>query len=334
MRLHPDIVKLFLWAESRLCPQYCGVVDRRRVIAFFFLILTEIFVVPFHLVLFCVLHEPCGLTLEIIYTCIFILLQVLVWKRKMQFLTGLNASYLLLTLKLGVDSIFCPYFGAENDYVSVLGNIFVLFILAVTAYAQMMKKTALVITIGLIPIIIIYYIAQPLSEFLFAAKSIFVGFILIGYVITYNMSLMTKGLRQPKKLNKQEQKALDMLANLKDMDYGKAGSLMERLDPELRQRIIKHASEHLRKEEIEKLAWDMVCADLTKSEKEICKLVVQGRNLKEICALLDKAESNITSQRSHIRKKLKLSRKDDLQRALEMRLAEIREAGYTEPSHG
>lgn len=332
MRLHLDIVKLFLRAESHLCPQYCGVVDRRRVIAFFMLILAEIFIIPFHLFLFAILHEPYGLALETLYALTISVFQVLIWRRKIRFITGLNAWYLFMALKLSVDSIFCPFFGAENDYVSVLGNIFVLFILSVTAYAQMMKKTSLVITVGLIPILIIYYIVQPFTEFLYAAKSIFVGFLLVAYVVTYNMSLMTKGLRQPKELNKQERKALDMLANLRDMDYGKAGSLMERLDPELRERIIKHASEHLRKEEIDKLAWDMVCADLTKSEKEICKLVVQGHNLKEICSLLGKSESNITSQRSHIRRKLHLDRKDELQRALELRLTEIREAGYSEPS--
>ena len=149
---------------------------------------------------------------------------------------------------------------------------------------------------------------------------------MIGYVYTYNMSKVTKGLRQPREISSEEQKALEMLANLTDMDYGKAGNLLERLSPELRQRIVNHATERLRKEEVERLAWDMVCADLTKSEKEICKLILEGYTLKDICGKLGKSESNVTSQRCHIRKKLNMERKDDLRRTLECKIAEIRMA--------
>lgn len=38
--------------EQHLCPDYCGVVDRRRVIAFVLLSLVEILVIPYHFLLF------------------------------------------------------------------------------------------------------------------------------------------------------------------------------------------------------------------------------------------------------------------------------------------
>jgi len=67
------------------------------------------------------------------------------------------------------------------------------------------------------------------------------------------------------------------------------------------------------------IEWHGVCDGLTFSEKEICKLILQGHTLKEICAELNKSESNITSQRCHIRKKLNMDRRDDLRRTLEVR---------------
>ena len=76
---------------------------------------------------------------------------------------------------------------------------------------------------------------------------------------------------------------------------------------------------HLFNEELNRVAWDQVCDGLTFSEKEICKLILQGHTLKEICAKLNKSESNITSQRCHIRKKLNMDRRDDLRRTLEVR---------------
>lgn len=150
-------------------------------------------------------------------------------------------------------------------------------------------------------------------------KTVFLGFVMLVYVAVYNMSIVTKGLRQPKRMARVENKALNMLADLKDNELEAAESLMKRLTPDVRKKIITHASEHLFKEELDRVAWDQVCDGLTFSEKEICKLILQGRSLKEICAKLNKSESNITSQRCHIRKKLNMDRRDDLRRTLEVR---------------
>lgn len=38
--------------EQHLCPDYCGVVDRRRVIAFALLTLVEILIIPYNFLLF------------------------------------------------------------------------------------------------------------------------------------------------------------------------------------------------------------------------------------------------------------------------------------------
>lgn len=47
--------KLWDWCmrlEHHLCPDFCGVVDRRRVIAFVLLSLIEILIIPYHFILF------------------------------------------------------------------------------------------------------------------------------------------------------------------------------------------------------------------------------------------------------------------------------------------
>lgn len=202
---------------------------------------------------------------------------------------------------------------------SVICNLFVVFILAITALSQTLYKTCTIITVGIIPILLIYLFNTPLMPALFSLKTVFLGFMMLVYVAVYNMRIVTKGLRQPKRMARVENKALNMLADLKDNQPEAAESLMKRLTPDVRQKIITHASEHLFKEELNRVAWDQVCDGLTFSEKEICKLILQGRTLKEICAKLNKSESNITSQRCHIRKKLNMDRRDDLRRTLEVR---------------
>lgn len=46
MKLKNDIVNLIVRVEHHLCPQYCGVVDRRRVIAFLLLTISELIIIP------------------------------------------------------------------------------------------------------------------------------------------------------------------------------------------------------------------------------------------------------------------------------------------------
>ena len=59
-----------------------------------------------------------------------------------------------------------------------------------------------------------------------------------------------------------------------------------------------------------------VFPELTPSEIEICRLVILGKTLKEVCEILGKSESNITCQRSNIRKKIGLKPSDNLRQVL------------------
>lgn len=324
--LSSGIVKLIQFVESYLCPQYCGVVDRRRVIAYLFTTLIECLVIPFHFVLFLSIWEPCGFTAMIIHFFLFVLIQAMIWKQVLPFHCGMASLFLLVAVKLSADSLLCTYFGAQDDHVTVLGNIFIMFILGISALSLMLYTTAFLVALMTIPLIVFYCYTSPAGAWLYSLKPLMVGILMLAYVYTYNMSKVTKGLRQPSEISIEEQKALEMLANLRDMNYDKAGNLLERLSPELRQRIVHHATERLRQEEVERLAWDMVCAELTKSEKEICKLILEGCSLKDICVKLGKSESNVTSQRCHIRRKLNMGRRDDLRRTLEGKIAEIRKA--------
>lgn len=256
MKLKSDIVNLIVRVEHHLCPQYCGVVDRRRIIAFLLLTISELIIIPYHIMLFLVMKESYGLSLCCLHTFVFCLLQFLVWKRKIAFVKGISSLYLLMFAKLALDSVFCINFGLANDNLSVISNLFVVFILAITALSQALYKTCTIITVGMIPILLIYLFSIPLMSALFSLKTIFLGFMMLVYVAVYNMSIVTKGLRQPKRMALVENKALNMLADLKDNQPEAAESLMKRLTPDVREKIITHASEHLFNEELNRVAWD------------------------------------------------------------------------------
>lgn len=55
---------------------------------------------------------------------------------------------------------------------------------------------------------------------------------------------------------------------------------------------------------------------LTKSEVDVCNLILQGKKRGEICRLLDKTEKNVDVVRTHVRKKLNVPTDQDLQKFL------------------
>ena len=320
--------KLWDWClrlAHHLCPDYCGVVDRRRVIAFVLLTLIEIVIIPYNFLLFYIKDAWVGFSFNLTHTLALALLMYVVLKRKVVFKTGISLLYILVFVKLAIDSMLCLHYQGDRDNLSVMSNIFIMFILAITAQSQQLNRTTLGFAVALLPVVAVALSHTQISVLLFSIKAVLVGFLMILYVWIYNWEpVITKELRQPKQLREEEKKALHMLADLKDEEKDKTVNLLSRLSSEQQQNILDRAAEQLKTSELSKKAWDLVCADLTNSEKQICQMVLEGKMLKEICIELNKSESNITSQRSHIRKKLNMDRKDDLKRELEKRFYEAR----------
>lgn len=320
--------KLWDWClrlEHHLCPDYCGVVDCRRVIAFVFLTLIEILIIPYHFLLFYMMKALGGMFYNIVHTLALALLIYVVLKRKVVFKTGISLLYILVFVKLAIDSMLCLHYQGDRDNLSVMSNIFIMFILAITAQSQQLNRTTLGFAVALLPVVAVAISHMQISTLLFSIKAVLVGFLMILYVWLYNWEpVIVKELRQPKQMREEEKKALHMLADLKDEEKDMAVNLLSRLRPEQQKNILERAAEQLKTSELSKKAWDLVCADLTNSERVICQMVLEGKMLKEICIELNKSESNITSQRSHIRKKLNMDRKDDLRRELEKRFYEAR----------
>lgn len=262
---------------------------------------------------------------NVAHTLALALLMYVVLKRKVVFKTGISLLYILVFVKLAIDSMLCLHYQGDRDNLSVMSNIFIMFILAITAQSQQLNRTTLGFTIALLPVVAVAISHTQISVLLFSIKAVLVGFLMILYVWLYNSEpVMVKELRLPKQMREEEKKALHMLADLKDEEKDMAVNLLSRLSPEQQQNILDRAAEQLKTSELSKKAWDLVCADLTNSERVICQMVLEGKMLKEICNELNKSESNITSQRSHIRKKLNMDRKDDLRRELEKRFYEAR----------
>lgn len=148
--------KLWDWClrlEHHLCPDYCGVVDRRRVIAFVLLSFVEILIVPYHFLLFYMMDAWVGMFYNIVHTLALALLMYVVLKRKVVFKTGISLLYILVFVKLAIDSMLCLHYQGDRDNLSVMSNIFIMFILAITAQSQQLNRTSFGFAIALLPVV-------------------------------------------------------------------------------------------------------------------------------------------------------------------------------------
>lgn len=199
--------KLWEWClrlEHHLCPDYCGVVDRRRVIAFGLLTLVEILVIPYYFLLFYIMKAWGGFCFNLAHTFALALLMYVVLKRKVVFKTGISLLYILVFVKLVIDSMLCLHYQGDRDNLNVMSNIFIMFILAITAQSQQLNRTSLGFTITLLPVVAVALSHTQISVLLFSIKAVLVGFLMILYVWLYNSEpVMVKELRQPKQMREE-----------------------------------------------------------------------------------------------------------------------------------
>lgn len=94
--LSNSTVKMIRFIELYLCPQYCGVIDRRRVIAYLFFTLIEAVVIPLHFFLFLMFWEPMGFALTCAHLIVFSVIQWTIWKQSLSFDNGLSALLMLV----------------------------------------------------------------------------------------------------------------------------------------------------------------------------------------------------------------------------------------------
>lgn len=105
-----------------------------------------------------------------------------------------------------------------------------------------------------------------------------------------------------------------------EADDVRTTELMDMIGKDARRNLYASARRQIRQEQTRMDAVKRQFPELTHSEQEICRLILQGKKLSEMCDMLHKTRGNITSQRAHIREKLGLDRKDDLKSALQKRM--------------
>ena len=297
-------------------PYYCGLQERRQFVCFLFTTFIELFYIPANILGLNDYHHSTIFDAYNWFHLIFIIiLQIFFWTNTLSTKASVYIFFTAIAIKLSAESLY--ELSTTGVYgIHILGNLNIILILASVAIAVRLSKLAITIITILTLSLTIFCITSPLHHILRAMRIFFVGYMFILYIIIFDSKNATKGLRMPNRITKEEQSAIDMLINLNKSDKEKVYSLLSRLSSTHQEELLNNIKDYYHQQYIETINLLSICPSLTPSEIEICKLILIGKSLKEICFTLHKTPSNITSQRTHIRKKLNLVKQDDLRTSL------------------
>lgn len=236
---------------------------------------------------------------------------------------------------IGMDILYSAFVPTLKDNTMVIlinmlilaGNMF----FSLAAYQARLTRWLVGIALGVYLVCVIVTGNESLCNYFFMMLLIllFISVLSLGiarngeYLVNANKILQREEeeLLQVLRINKKQIKAYVALAKERH-DVKQTEHLLDLLGEASQKNVIDNVLQYIQTRELSKQNLERVFPELSSSEREICYLILQNKKLSEIGILLNKTESNITTQRGNIRKKLGMNPSDNLQKVLEKRIRE------------
>ena len=236
---------------------------------------------------------------------------------------------------IGMDILYSAFVPTLKDNTMVIlinmlilaGNMF----FSLAAYQARLTRWLVGIALGVYLVCVIVTGNESLRNYFFMMLLIllFISVLSLGiarngeYLVNANKILQREEeeLLQVLRINKKQIKAYVALAKERH-DVKLTEHLLDLLGEASQKNVIDNVLQYIQTRELSKQNLERVFPELSSSEREICYLILQNKKLSEIGILLNKTESNITTQRGNIRKKLRMNPSDNLQKVLEKRIRE------------
>lgn len=332
-----NLLMMFPPQLRRMYEQETSSFNRQRYMLLF------LFYIP--VTLFAVIAEAVGMTgptdsffnyTHAEYIISAIILITLFFTKKISVSTCLALFTAIGQLTISIEMIYVAFTPTEYNKMLIVANIVLLAMNAMVSMTVYLRWNTLILGV----ITIVTYVACMLITGDDAMRSF-----LILFLITFSMisifglwvaKISYKLEQEYTQLKKNNAELLHILRLKKDdvMTYISLASekhshdglrvMMDRLDKKSMHNLLTNVELYLKNRDTDLKIIEKCFPELTTSERDICRLILQGKKLGEICTMLDKSESNINSQRANMRRKLGLQSSDNLMEKLQLRLDEYR----------
>lgn len=244
----------------------------------------------------------------------------------------LSAFTLLGETTLSVEMIFAALHPTEYYLMLIIGDTVLLAMNTMISVAASFKWNTMILGAATIAT----YVACMIITGNVAMRSFLIVFVisfslvsLVGLWVSMSTYHLDKENRRLKKgeaellnllrLKRNEVQAFIALASKESSNDG-TRILLDRLNKKSRHALLSNVEEFLKTRDTDMKIIEKAFPELTPSEREICRLVLQCKKLGDICMILNKNESNVNSQRANVRRKLGMKPGDNLQEKLQQRL--------------
>ena len=248
-------------------------------------------------------------------------------------MTTLSVMILATQLALSADTVFSAITPQiPNNYMVIIVNMILLsgnIIVSLSTYLTRTTQVSVAMAITTYILCIGITNDAVLKDYAFMLLVVLAFFSFLGFRITKNAERLESEnmtLRQDEaellqipRLNETQVKAYIKLASGRH-NTEHTRRLLNLLGERSQRNLLANVIEFLQLRETEKNMIAQALPELTPSETDICQLILRNKKLSEVCAILGKTESNISTQRANIRRKLKMKPSDNLQQILEQRM--------------
>lgn len=252
---------------------------------------------------------------------------------KLSLLAGLYVVFMAALSDLSGEMLYLCFSGnKEITYYILADCILYAALMAMTIVTYMPITTVISFCMGGIcyGIICVYAQSDKLADIFIILLLLYTATVILSFFLKRNIMKM---MEETQRLKDDEKTILDFfqmdktqilsyiqLANKRGLSAHETNMLLNSFSEGARQEIIDNVTTLInqRKGRIERL--HQALPELSQSELEIASLIVVGKKLKDICLQLKKTESNVTCQRTNIRRKMGLKKGDDLYEALIQRI--------------
>lgn len=271
------------------------------------------------------------LALNTVLFCTILSLLVIHWLGRISMRHTFSSLTVVVQLFTCTEMIICALSPTEYNLMLIVGNMTLLAANVMFSLIAYLKNIPLILG----GVSMLTYIAcavitddENLKNFSVLYLAMFAAVTVLGNLLVNNIRKLNE---ENSELKHDEEEILNVLMMGKEqvMAYVRLSkrrceapetkTLLGLLDDKARSNIIRNVTEAVAFMEMERNSLNSVFPELSPSEIEICRLVIMGKSLSEVCAVLGKSESNITCQRSNIRKKLGLKPSDNLKKVLQFR---------------
>lgn len=246
--------------------------------------------------------------------------------------TALNTLMAISQTSTIAEMLHCATDPTPYNLMLIVGNMLLLYVnvmLALAAYLQ--RATQLLNLSSIVAYGVCTYITgdDNLLNFFFIFLMVFLFMALLSHLLVRNNARMNAENRHLKQevtgayhflgIDSEQLNAYQQLTE-KELSADELKKVMQKMGELERYNLIKNLSAALRKETINEANVARAFPQLSASEQAICLFVLLKKKQGEIAKLLKKSETNISSQRANIRKKLGLQPSDNLYSVLMQRI--------------